>query len=76
MTFDHKTYGDAMVVYGDLYYENVASHDELAPAATGSFQTAGQVTLAIPPQTNLNGVTPPGTPTYEDRSSAGRIQSV
>ena len=56
VTFDHKTYGDAMVVYGDLYYENVASHDELAPGATGSWQTAGQVTLAIPPMTNLNGV--------------------
>ncbi len=43
-----------------------ASHDELAPSATGSFQTAGQVTLAIPPHSNLNGVAPPLTPTFED----------
>jgi iron complex outermembrane receptor protein len=49
-----------------LYYQNVSSHDELAPGATGSFQTAGQVTLSIPPMTNLNGVSPPGTPTYAE----------
>ena len=67
MTFDHKTYGDAMVVYGDLYYENVRSHDELAPAATGSFQTAGQVTLAIPPTNKpRTASSPPGTPTYAE----------
>ena len=64
--FDHKWFGDQLVIYGDLYYQNAASHDELAPSATGSFQTAGQVTLAIPPRTNLNGVAPPLTPTFEE----------
>ncbi len=66
VAFDHKWFGDQVVIYGDLYYQNASSHDELAPSATGSFQTAGQVTLAIPPGTNLNGVAPPGTPTFED----------
>ena len=66
VAFDHKWFGDQFVIYGDLYYQNASSHDELAPSATGSFQTAGQITLAIPPQTNLNGVAPPGTPTFEE----------
>ncbi len=52
VAFDHKWFGDQFVIYGDFYYQNAASHDELAPSATGSFQTAGQVTLAIPPHSN------------------------
>ena len=64
--FDHKWFGDQVVIYGDLYYQNAFSHDELAPSATGSFQTPGQVTLAIPPGTVLNGVAPPLTPTFEE----------
>ena len=47
--FEHKFFEDQMVVYGDMMYQNVQSHNELAAPATGSFQTAGQVTLAIPP---------------------------
>ena len=66
VTFDHKWFGDQLVIYGDLYYQNAASHDELAPSATGSFQTPGAVTLAIPPHSNLNGVAPPGTPTFAE----------
>ena len=50
VNFSHKLFGDQMVLFGDLFYENTTSHDELAPSATGSFQTAGQVTLAIPPR--------------------------
>ena len=77
VAFDHKWFGDQLVIYGDLYYQNASSHDELAPSATGSFQTAGQVTLAIPPHSNLNGVAPPGTPTFEDTQiPAGRFQPV
>lgn len=49
VNFTHKLFGDQMVLFGDLFYENTSSHDELAPSATGSFQTAGQVTIAIPP---------------------------
>jgi outer membrane receptor protein involved in Fe transport len=49
VNFDHKIFGDQMVIYGDMLYQNVKTHNELAPGATGSFQTAGQVTLFIPP---------------------------
>jgi iron complex outermembrane receptor protein len=65
--FEHKVFEDQMVVYGDMMYQNVQSHNELAPPATGSFQTAGQVTLAIPPHSaNLAGTTPFGGPTYAE----------
>jgi iron complex outermembrane receptor protein len=64
--FSHKIFGDQMVLFGDLFYQNTFTHNELAPGATGSFQTPGSVVLAIPPGTNLNGVAPPGTPTFED----------
>ncbi len=66
VAFDHKWFGDQVVLYGDLYYQNAFSHDGLAPSATGNFQTPGAVTLAIPPHSNLNGVAPPLTPTFED----------
>jgi iron complex outermembrane recepter protein len=46
---DHKIFGDQMVGYADLMYQDVKTHNELAPGATGNFQTAGQVTIAIPP---------------------------
>ncbi|MDQ3446060.1 MAG: TonB-dependent receptor, partial [Pseudomonadota bacterium] len=59
----HKVFGDSLVIYADLLYQNVKTHNELAPAATGSFQTAGQVTLAIPP--NHQGATL-GGPTFEE----------
>ena len=49
-----------------FFYQNVSSHDELAPSATGNFQTPGATTIAIPPGTVLNGVAPPNTPTFED----------
>ncbi len=66
VNFSHKIVGDQMVLFGDLFYENTSSHDELAPSATGSFQTAGSTTLAIPPRTNLNGTTPFGGPTFAE----------
>ena len=55
-----------MVIFGDFFYENAFSHDELAPTATGNFETPGSVSIAIPPGTNLNGVSPPNTPTYAE----------
>jgi outer membrane receptor protein involved in Fe transport len=64
--FSHKVFGDQMVLYGDVFYQNVSSHDELAPAATGNFQTPGATTIAIPPGHVLNGVAPPNTPTFEE----------
>jgi iron complex outermembrane receptor protein len=73
VAFDHKWFGDQLVIYGDMYYQQASSHDELAPSATGSFQTAGQVTLAIPPNSVFlgpdglpSGVTPPSTPTFAE----------
>ncbi len=66
LSADHKIFGDQMVLYADGYYQNVKTHNEAAPPATGAFQTKGQTTLAIPPHMNLNGVAPPNTPTYAD----------
>jgi len=63
---DHKFFGDQMVLYADAYYQNVKTHNEAAPPATGDFQTKGQTTLAIPPHSDLNGVSPPDTPTFAD----------
>jgi iron complex outermembrane receptor protein len=62
---NHKVFGDQMVLYADGFYQNVKTHNELAPPATGSFQTQGQVTLAIPPQSPIpSGAEPPNTPTH------------
>ncbi len=67
VAFDHKFFGDQMVIYGDGMYQNVKSHNELAPPATGNFQTNGQVTIAIPPRVaNAAGTTPFGGPTYAE----------
>jgi len=63
---DHKFFGDQLVLYADAFYQNVKTHNEAAPPATGSFQTKGQTTLAIPPNSPLDGVSPPNTPTFAD----------
>jgi len=62
----HKIFGNQMVGYVDIFYQNVTTHNELAAPATGSFQTKGQTTLAIPPRVPLNGVSPPNTPTFDE----------
>jgi iron complex outermembrane recepter protein len=49
VNFDHKICGDQLLVYGDFLYQNVKTHYDIAPSATGDFQTPGNVTLAIPP---------------------------
>ena len=67
--FETKICDDLFRVYGDFYYVDAKTHDELAPVATGSFQTPGSPTLFIPPNhpfaVNASGVaiTPPNTPT-------------
>src|SRR5438034_3604239 len=67
LSVDHKIFGDQMVAYANGFYQNVKTHNELAPPATGSFQTAGQVTLAIPPQSPIApGAEPPNTPTHAE----------
>ncbi len=70
--FEHKVLGDQLEIYGDLLYENSKTHNELAPSATGSFQTKGAQPIAIPPNHPLpldaagNPIIPDNTPTYAD----------
>src|SRR5438445_4964970 len=67
LSADHKVFGDQLVVYADGFYQNVKTRDELAAPATGSFQTLGQTTLAIPPQSPIApGAEPPNTPTHAE----------
>ena len=69
--FSHKICEDILQIYGDFYYTKVKTHNELAPGATGSFFTPGQVTLSIPPNMSLNGVAPPGTPRFVGEAGSG-----
>src|SRR4029077_832216 len=67
--FNDKICDDQFQVYGDFFYVDGKTHDELAPNATGNFQTPGSFTIFIPPNhpfaVDANGVqiTPPNTPT-------------
>jgi len=64
VNFDHKICGDQLLVYGDVFYQNVKTSYDLAPTATGNFQTPGNITLAIPPHApgpTLGGPTPEET---------------
>jgi len=64
VAFNEKICDDQLQLYGDFYYADVKSHDELAPNATGSFQTPGSFTIFIPPNAPIAaGAEPPGTPT-------------
>ncbi|HEY4258086.1 MAG TPA: TonB-dependent receptor plug domain-containing protein [Candidatus Udaeobacter sp.] len=47
--FEHKICDDQLRLFGDFYYVDAKSHDELAPDATGSFITPGSPTRYIPP---------------------------
>ena len=65
--FSHKVCDDQLVIYADMFYQQVKTHNELAPGATGSFQTPGQVTIAIPPHMPIaSGAEPLNTPTHAD----------
>ena len=65
--FEHKICDDQLRIYGDFYYADVKTRDELAPSATGPFEIPGQGTLYIPPHSPLpNGVAPPNTPTIAE----------
>jgi iron complex outermembrane recepter protein len=66
ISFNDKICGDQLQLYGDFYYTDVKSHDELAPPATGPFQLPGQFALFIPPHaafTNDSLGMPGGPPT-------------
>jgi iron complex outermembrane receptor protein len=71
VAFNDKICDDQLQLYGDFYYTDVKSHDELAPNATGSFQTPGVFTVFIPPHAPLAaGTEPPHTPTATEVGAA------
>lgn len=71
VSFDDKVCGDMVRVYGDFSETKVKTHNELASGATGNFFTPGSVTIAIPPQMNLNGAAPPNTPRFSGEPGSG-----
>jgi iron complex outermembrane receptor protein len=73
VSFTDKICDDQLQLYGDFFYDDVKSRDELAPNATGDFFTPGFFVVFVPPhapfatdtpQTTVNTVGPlMGTPT-------------
>jgi iron complex outermembrane receptor protein len=68
VSFNDKICDDQLQLYGDFFYDDVKTHDELAPSATGNFEVPGSFTIFIPPHAPLpvvGGVemAPPHTPT-------------
>ena len=67
--FETKICDDQLRVYGDFYYVDAKTHDELAPNATNNWETPGFPTIFIPPNhpfaLDATGtpITPPHTPT-------------
>src|SRR5439155_7307581 len=62
--FETKICDDQLRLFGDFYYVDSKTHDELAPIATGSFVTPGSPILFIPPNHPFPGGVPPfGGPT-------------
>ena len=66
--FNDKICHDQLQLYGDFFYDDVKSHDELAPSATGDFESPGSFSIFIPPHAPLPvvggvEVAPPNTPT-------------
>jgi hypothetical protein len=47
--FETKICDDQLRLFGDFYYVDAKTHDELAPIATGSFVTPGSPILFVPP---------------------------
>src|SRR6266480_2834648 len=47
--FETKICDDQLRLFGDFYYVDAKTHDELAPEATGNFITPGSPTRFIPP---------------------------
>ena len=47
--FEHKICDDQLRLFGDFYYVDAKTHDELASDATGNFVTPGSPTRFIPP---------------------------
>ncbi|PYI60547.1 MAG: hypothetical protein DMC59_02755, partial [Verrucomicrobia bacterium] len=57
--FEHKICDDQLRLFGDFYYVDAKTHDELAPDATGNFQTPGSPTRYIPPNHPFTPENPP-----------------
>src|SRR5947208_1478972 len=62
--FETKICDDQLRIYGDFYYVDGKTHDELAPNATGDFETPGSFVISLPPNHPFSGGLPPfGGPT-------------
>ncbi|PYK08429.1 MAG: hypothetical protein DME61_10015 [Verrucomicrobia bacterium] len=57
--FEHKICDDQLRIFGDFYYVDAKTHDELAPTATGPFETPGRLALFVPPNHPFPGGVPP-----------------
>jgi iron complex outermembrane recepter protein len=64
--FEHKICDDQLRLFGDFYYVDAKTHDELAPIATNNFETPGFPTLYVPPREAFTGEPPFGGPTYAE----------
>jgi iron complex outermembrane receptor protein len=64
--FETKICDDQFRVFGDFFYVDAKTHDELAPIATGNFETPGQISLFVPPRVAFTGAPPFGGPTYAE----------
>src|SRR5437867_8254574 len=57
--FEHKICDDQLRIFGDFFYVDAKTHDELAPIATGNFETPGSPVLFVPPNSPFPGGVPP-----------------
>src|SRR5213592_831244 len=64
--FETKIWDDQLRIFGDFFYADAKTHDELAPIATGNFETPGQISLYVPPREAFTGEPPFGGPTYAE----------
>ena len=64
--FETKICDDQLRIFGDFFYVDAKTHDELAPIATGNFETPGQISLYVPPREAFTGEPPFGGPTYAE----------
>jgi len=55
---EHKLFGERLVAYADMFYQNVRVRNELAASATGPFLAPGNTTLVIPPQHPVDAINP------------------
>src|SRR6266700_2014778 len=65
--FEHKICDDQFGIFANFYYVDAKTHDELAPTATGDFETPGRLALFVPPNHPFPGGVPPfGGPPPEE----------